>query len=419
MHLALLTNTISPGAGGLYHCVRLLALSLYQFNGTRIDIFAIDDQNGQKSMTEWAPLRPHLFSAIGPSAFNYSPSLNRYLKSYSCDLFHVHGLWQYVGVVTAQKATESRRPYVITPQGMLDPWALKNSRWKKVLGAIIYENRNLRNASCIHAVCQSEYKSVRAYGLGNPVCIIPNGVQYPNLIKHNPALISLRRMLGKRKMLLFLSRIHPKKGLENLIKAWASILKTMPNAKDWVLGIAGWDQGGHENELVNIANELGIPMAKLSDQQGEKHDNSRLFLGWDKTDNHASLLFLGPAFEDKKDALLRYASAFILPSYSEGMPVAVLEAWAYGKPVIMTPACNLPEGFAAGAAIKIEPEAESIAEGIRQIMEMSEYELVSIGEKGRRLVKERFTWPEIARQMKSVYDWLLGGGSPPNCVILD
>ena len=119
----------------------------------------------------------------------------------------------------------------------------------------------------------------------------------------------------------------------------------------------------------------------------------------------------------EKQELLRSADAFILPSLSEGLPMSVLEAWSYRLPVVMTPECNLSEGFATNAAIRIETAVESIAEGLETLFSMSESDLHAMGAKGRALVEERFTWQTIAAQMREVYDWMLGGGTPPGSLI--
>ncbi len=97
--------------------------------------------------------------------------------------------------------------------------------------------------------------------------------------------------------------------------------------------------------------------------------------------------------------------------------MAVLEAWSYGLPVLMTDACNLPEGFAAGAALRTEPEVVPMAGALRCLMAMSDADRRAMGARGRALVQERFAWPRVARQMKTVYEWLLGGGPPPSCVM--
>ncbi|MFM8716907.1 MAG: glycosyltransferase [Spartobacteria bacterium] len=124
----------------------------------------------------------------------------------------------------------------------------------------------------------------------------------------------------------------------------------------------------------------------------------------------AEVLFFGSAFGEEKEALLRSADAFILPSFSEGLPMSVLEAWSYGLPVVMTPECNLPEGFASDAALEIrsvEGSFQGFQHGLRALLEMSGAQRGSRGMRGRRLVEERFTWPKVAAQMKALYEELL------------
>ena len=99
--------------------------------------------------------------------------------------------------------------------------------------------------------------------------------------------------------------------------------------------------------------------------------------------------------------------------------MSVLEAWAYGVPVLMTPECNLPEGFAADAALNIGTDVESISKGMDELFSMNETDLSAMGAKGRKLVEERFTWKKVAAQLAGVYEWMLGGGVPPDCVSLN
>jgi poly(glycerol-phosphate) alpha-glucosyltransferase len=157
-----------------------------------------------------------------------------------------------------------------------------------------------------------------------------------------------------------------------------------------VLAIAGWEEGGHQSELQKLAAELRLP---------------------------SSVIFLGPQFGEAKAACYRACDAFILPSFSEGLPMVVLEAWSYGKPVLMTPECNLKEGFAAQAALRIQPNVESISEGLKGLFEMSEVERQAMGRRGLALVQDRFVWPRIALQMQDVYNWLVGGGPQPECLL--
>src|SRR5439155_24090855 len=112
----------------------------------------------------------------------------------------------------------------------------------------------------------------------------------------------------------------------------------------------------------------------------------------------SSVAFLGPRFGAEKNACYRACDAFILPSFSEGLPMAVLEAWAHAKPVLMTPECNLPEGFAAGAALEIGSSPEGIAAGLKQLIEMNQDDHRALGDRGRTLVATKFSWPQIGEQ---------------------
>ena len=120
-----------------------------------------------------------------------------------------------------------------------------------------------------------------------------------------------------------------------------------------------------------------------------------------------------------REACYRGADAFILPSLSEGLPMVVLEAWAYAKPVLMTPECNLPEGFAAEAAVKITSSVEGIAQGLRALFSMTAAGRNEMGARGLKLAGSKFTWPKAAEQMRAVYDWLLQRADKPACVITD
>jgi poly(glycerol-phosphate) alpha-glucosyltransferase len=200
----------------------------------------------------------------------------------------------------------------------------------------------------------------------------------------------LREAARGRQVLLYLGRLHPKKGLTPLLLAWKKVREEHPaQAASWVLAIAGWDQGGHESQLRRLGDEIGLGDA---------------------------IVFPGPQFGEAREGCYRGCAAFVLPSLSEGLPMVVLEAWSHGKPVLMTPECNLPEGFNADAAIEIEPTPEAIAPGLVRMLEMSGNERLAMGGRGLALVKERFVWQKVAGQMRAVHDWMLGGGDCPESV---
>jgi len=294
---------------------------------------------------------------------------------------------------------------------MLDQWSLANSRRKKRIASYLFENRNLRGAACLHALSQSEAESMRAYGLRNSIAVIPNGVELP--VANHQALISHQSQSEKR-ILLFLGRLHPKKGLMNALKAWKHALHSTSSIQnstshEWQFVVAGWDQGGHEADLKRLCNELGLEYAETPASDFLTHNQEPIT-------KNPSVVFVGPTFGEQKNQLLRRASAFILPSFSEGLPMSVLEAWSYYLPVLMTDYCNLPEGFSADAALRIGTDVTSIAEGMCHLLRSPISDLRSLGANGRGLVERQFTWQQVATQMKAVYDWVLGGRQKPDCV---
>jgi glycosyltransferase involved in cell wall biosynthesis len=383
MRIGFLVSSISREAGGLFQSVRGLAKAVAS-TSANVRVFGIRDEQTAVDLQEWQPLsvqtfRPRL------RAWGYSNQLVPAMLDADLNILSVHGLWKYCSVAPQRWQRQTDRPYIVHPHGMLEPWALRNAGWKKRIAALLYENQHLRGAACLRALSEAEAEAIRAYGLRNPICVIPNGFDLPDLNESSMA----RSQSEGPKTLLYLGRLHPKKNVANLIRAWNKTLNSQArNSDSWVLAIAGWDQGGYESELKRIA-------------------------------RGASVVFLGPRFGAEKSECYRTCDAFILPSLSEGLPMTVLEAWAYAKPVLMTPECNLPEGFSAHAALRIGPRPEEIAAGLKQLAEMSNDDRAAVGACGRTLVATKFSWPRIGEQMRAVYEWMLGDAAPPQTIRLD
>jgi glycosyltransferase involved in cell wall biosynthesis len=387
LRIVFITPSISRNAGGLFQSVRRLAQSLHQRPETTVDVVALQDEFTSADLPAWKPLRPYSHPVLGPRALGYAPQLGATLSELNPDVTDANGLWMYSSVVALRWRRRARRPHVITPRGMLEPWALNNSRWKKLIAGRLYETAHLDAAQCLHALTLGEAKAFRAFGLRNPICLVPNCVDLPSPSPTRAP--SWRGALpNEQRILLYVGRIHPKKGLARLLRAWKRV-QLIAEREGWCLVVAGWDQSGHVGQLSTLVNELGVGR---------------------------SVHFIGPQFGRDKDATFRAANAFILPSLSEGLPVAVLEAWSYGLPVLMTPQCNLQEGFAAGAAVELQPKTDSVVEALQALFRMPAAERNGIGQRGRQLVEERFSCERIAGEMRKVYAWLVGGGSPPACV---
>lgn len=402
-----------------------------QRSGVDVQALGLIDAGWELDQNQWGDITTKVFAVSGPKIYGFSRGLQNEVMNSDADLLHLHALWMHTSVIASQWGGYTKRPYIVTPNGMLEPWALRNSGWKKQVAALLYENKMLHGATCLQANTEKELADFRAYGLRNPIAIIPNGVDLPDFTESSDEGRGSRaieagsdsRVEGREstpRTLLFLGRIHPKKGLSSALRAFKKALDDRPSTLDspWQFVIAGWDQGGHEAELMKLCEELGLKSEKFRNgceaTAGSAKVESEKVRKFD-----SEVVFWGAAFGREKDALLRSADAFILPSFSEGLPMSVLEAWAYRLPVVMTPECNLPEGFAAEAGIRIETDVPSIARGLDTLFSMSDADLCSMGTRGYELVKQRFTWRTVAEQMRSVYDWMLGGGSPPECVRMD
>ena len=372
--------------------VRNLSRFLQNEHNIYVDVISVKDEFSEEDRLKWGDVSVHL---VAPkyATFRYGPELCRQLASLTPDLVHTHGIWTYLSIATGRwsksHGSVRPRPYLVSTHGMLDPWALRNSRWKKIIAAFVFERRHLKNAGCIHAVNQAEAAAIRAFGLRNPICVIPNGVELCQSDRPDRVPPWAAEMVGGRKVLLYLGRLHPKKGLSILLRGWKEASK---RERGWVLVIAGWDQRGHRKELEQLAREL-----KITD----------------------SVQFAGPLFGEARESAYQNANAFVLPSLSEGLPLVVLEAWSHARPVLMTPECNLPEGFEKQAAIRMRPTVEEATEGLGKLFALDELALQEMGRRGRDLVIQNFSWSQIASQMFAVYKWLLGRSAAPDCVLFD
>ncbi len=299
---------------------------------------------------------------------------------------HIHGVWEPHCAVAAAAARVCKRPYIISAHGMLEHWALRQKRIRKALYAALVEARNLQRATCLRALTPDEVNDYRRVGLANPIAIVPTGVEVPRGITGH-LFWEMYPQLAGRRIVLFLGRIHQKKGLPLLLQAWERVAK---RADDVHLVIAGPDSDGTLSSLEALVESLGL---------------------------RSCVTFTGMLDIEHKWSALRAAGLFVLPSYSEGFSVAVLEALAMGVPVIVTDACHIPEVLGHNCGWVIEPEIKQLEGSLREFLQLPPEEAVRMGERGRDLVEERFRWPVIGKQMAEVYDWMLGGPKPTNVEI--
>ena len=371
MRISMVVGSVSREAGGIFFALQRLAQSL-QSLGAELQVVGLRDKHTFEDLSSWSPICPTVIKQFGPAKFGLALGLEREIRSYRPDVVHVHGLWSAMSLPISRLSSRGM-PTKISPHGMLDPWALKNSRTKKSIAWQFWEKRNLDRATCLHALNASEAEAARALLPEASIATIPNGIDIPeNEIVRKP-------IAGQENpRLLFVSRIHPKKGLMAFLEHWAAIRTRL--AKPWVLRIAGPDEVGHLAELKIRASSLGL---------------------------NDCVEFIGPIYGENKAQELEKASAFVLPSYSEGLPMAVLEAWAVGLPSFITRECNLPEAFDAGAAVRITDDPELLLTGLNNP------NLEAIGARARKLAEERFGWSSIAARHLEVYEWMISKRDNP------
>jgi glycosyltransferase involved in cell wall biosynthesis len=304
------------------------------------------------------------------------------------EVVHLHGLWQAQTRCGAPTARAARVPYLVAAHGMAEPWALRHKYWKKRIYLALVEAKNLRRASCLHALSRPEIDHLRALAPWTPIGFIPNGVDLAfaeNLPPRSLLEADHPELIGKF-VLLFFGRLHVKKGLDLLAEALGRIAADRPDVH---LLLAGIDDGAW------------IPFRDQMEQIGQG----------------ARLTYLGHIAGERARRAWGAADAFVLPSYSEGFSMAVLEALACRLPSLITTACHFPEVAVAEAAITVTPDADSVTRGLRELLERSPAQRAQLGFNGRRLVEESYTWDRQAERLAEVYRWLAGGGPVPDVVI--
>ena len=299
-------------------------------------------------------------------------------------VLHCHGLWR-TQTRAARRYMSEQLPLLVAPHGMMDDWAMAHSSWKKELVWRLWEGNALKSAVCLHALCIAEARSIRRRLPNVPIAVIPNGVSpAPQQIHPRQLVPWFKDIPAGEKILLFLGRFHQKKGLEPLMTAWQSVIDDARMSGWWLVCVGFGDEGKFESQLRSFPVE-----------------RCRAY---------------GPVFGEKKAATFQHASAFILPSYSEGLPMAALEAMSHGLPCLLSSACNLPEAFSAGAARPAEPETARLIQSLRLFFADGDPARKIMGAKGRQLTAERFHWDHIAHMTHDVYRWVLGDGPKPPCV---
>ncbi len=316
------------------------------------------------------------------AARHFLSSLRELTYDRACSVvIHDHALWLPSNRCVAGFCRSARIKRIVSPRGMLSPWAMNYGRWKKTVAWMAYQRNDLLSADAFHATSKMEADDIRRLGFEQPIAVIPNGIDTKSAL---PIALRLKRPKSRVRTALFLSRIHPKKGLLELVKAW-----DRARPRNWRLIVGGPDEGGYRRVVENQVASLGLGSV---------------------------VSFTGEISNQKKWEWYHDADLFILPSFSENFGIVVAEAMIAGLPVIATtgtPWRVLPE---IGAGWCVEPEVLALEAALRDACELEDNERVLKGQIAAEYAAQAFGWDAISRRMAEFYDWLLFGGDTPSCV---
>ncbi|WP_407166038.1 glycosyltransferase [Bradyrhizobium sp. ORS 111] len=297
----------------------------------------------------------------------------------TADIVHNHGLWLMPNVQAGRLAARANKPFVLSPRGMLAPAALAFSQIKKRVFWHVLQDWTVRRAACLHATSETEYAEIRAFGLGNPIAIIPNGIDVPEPVSMRPT---------AERVVLSLGRIHPKKGLNRLLAAWA---KVEPMHPEWRLRIVGPSENGHDAELAALAALLDVRRVSIE----------------------------GPLYDEAKQNAFSEADLFVMPSLNENFGLTVAEALAAGIPAIVSKGAPWRGLEVEGCGWWVEQGADALAEALAKAMAKPREALQTMGMRGRAWMVRDFSWERVARDMSEVYRWVSSVGERPSNVRVD
>ena len=364
----------AEASGGNYVAIKLCEALIAQ--GVNLTLAALD----------WAvmPSPPKFLKTfpigLGPRRLGVSPKMRRWLmnqaSSHSVELIHNHSLWMMPNVYPGIAAKRFDIPLVVSPHGTLSQWAMQSGSALKRIFWPLVQRPSLAAVSCFHATAKSEYEDIRRMGFRQPVAIIPNGVDMPDLVP---------KPENDFRTLLFLSRIHPVKGLDKLLPAWRAV---QDRFGDWRLRIVGPDNRGYLAQMQRLAAELGLERIE----------------------------FVGPLYGDDKMLAYGQADLFVLPTYSENFGMSVAEALAAGTPAIVTKGAPWEGLEQHGCGWWIDIGVDALVACLEDAMSRSHDELAEMGLQGRSWMEAEYSWKQIGRKTTETYQWILHGGPKPGWV---
>lgn len=373
MRLCIFIASIDKNDGGPSRSVPILAKGLAE-NGHEVVLMSLETPEMNLHLLQGSPVEVMVLES-GIDA----RSLEKAILDSRCDLIHCQGIWMPVYHRVCKIARKHNIPYMMAPRGALEPWCLHTKFLKKHLAFALYQKADLQKAGCILATARQEADNLRRLGIKTPVAIIPNGIDISEYGCRS-------RIQDVKKQVLFLSRIHEKKGIEYLLEAWAMLKDRFPG---WNLVIAG---------------------------NGEQQYIDSLHAVIERQQLTGSVSILPPVFGEEKHRLYRESALFVLPSYSENFGMVIAEALSCGVPVITTKGTpwQLLDEERIGWCIDLD--VENLAKTMDAAMSLPRDALYAMGQKGSAYVRKHLQYTSVAEKNAAVYGWISGSSPKPDFV---
>lgn len=366
MRIGLLSAWTSRLGGGVFEAVVAQAALIRKWGGVPI-VFGLRDDLTEQDAGRFDGHPAQALRRIGPTQIGYAPGLTKALIAADLDCLHLHGIWSYPSLAALTWTRTVRRPLIVSPHGMLDPWIVRRGRTKKLLARMAYEHASWRTAAALHALTEKEGVEIEAQTGRLAELIIPNAAPPAEI---GPTSLSEPEAL-------YIGRVHPKKNIAALIEAWR-IARRPASSR---LTIAGWGAEADVAALQCLVTAAG-----------------------------PSVRYVGAVYGADKQDLIRRSRFVVLPSHGEGLPMAILEGWSAAVPAIMTPQCNLPVGFSAGAAIECGTSVPTIAAALERAFSYDRAQWLDMSAAARSLAAGQFSARAVGQRWAEAYRRIVFSG---------
>lgn len=381
MKAAIVIPYIGDKSSGPSHSIPGLCKGLHN-SGVEVELHALEPLPDD----DWPFAKcGHPWSAFPCRPLGRSPHMLKALRARATavDVIHNNSLWMLPNIYPGFAVRGTRCKLVTAPRGTMTDYSMSRSTWKKRIMMWLGQRLALERTHLFHATSEEELADIRRLGWRQPVAIVPNGIDVPDA---GPK-VGTGGGDGRR-VLLYLSRIHPEKRVDLLLKAWKHVERARA---EWDLWICGPLSGEHPKKMVALSKELQLQR----------------------------VAFKGEVLGAEKSRIYSRADLFVLPTNTENFGMAVAEALAHGTPAVVTKGAPWAGLEANCCGWWVDTDEKSLCDALCWATALPSEALSEVGENGRQWMLRSYSWDALGAQMLGAYEWLLSGGERPACVSAD